>query len=252
MAVKRKTYSFRKGDILEIEEYHPGNYGAPGKVRQKKKKPTKEQVAEINRLNKIRRCRHRMLQYISQGDYFGTYTYRVSERPQDMETALKHFQKSMKKIRKYFRSQGKEIFWFRNIEQGTRGAWHIHFVINNIPGAAEVITRAWDHGGVYLTEIKNSGMYDEDFSRIASYMTKDEKTTEKKKDGARGRPRIRKASYNHSRNMPLPPAEVDTLVRWKPDPKPKKGYYIARIHEGINPVGYKYRRYTMIRIHRRC
>jgi hypothetical protein len=28
-----------------------------------------------------------------------------------------------------------------------------------------------------------------------------------------------------------------------------KGYYILRIHEGINPVtGYKYRRYTMARL----
>ena len=42
------------------------------------------------------------------------------------------------------------------------------------------------------------------------------------------------------------------LKRWQEEPKPRKGYYIARIHEGINPVtGYKYRHYTMIRINRR-
>ena len=49
--------------------------------------------------------------------------------------------------------------------------------------------------------------------------------------------------------MPLPEPKVDKLVRWKSEPKPKKGYYISQIHEGINPVtGYKYRRYTMIRL----
>lgn len=36
--------------------------------------------------------------------------------------------------------------------------------------------------------------------------------------------------------MPLPEPRTDKLVRWKPEVKPPKGYYIARIHEGINPV----------------
>jgi len=49
--------------------------------------------------------------------------------------------------------------------------------------------------------------------------------------------------------MPLPEAKVDKLHRWKKDPKPKKGYYIFRMAEGINPVtGYLYRSYTMIRL----
>ena len=39
------------------------------------------------------------------------------------------------------------------------------------------------------------------------------------------------------------------MVRWPKDIKTKKGYYIAKIHEGINPkTGYKYRRYTMFRL----
>ena len=242
MAVKRKTTRLRSGDILEIEEYHDGNYGAPGKGRQKKKKPTKEQMAYINQLNKARRCRLRLLEYMNEGDYFGTWTYRKNERPPDMQTALKDFD----------RKQGYELFWIRNIERGTRGAWHIHFAINHIPGVAEVITGAWTHGGTYLTEIRNSEFYDEDFTRLGNYLTKSEKTREKKADGSPGQPRIREASYGHSRNMPLPEPKVDKLRRWKQELKPKKGFYIARIHEGINPAtGYKYRRCTMIRLKRR-
>ena len=39
---------------------------------------------------------------------------------------------------------------------------------------------------------------------------------------------------------------------YTPKVKPKKGYYIARIHEGINPkTGYKYRKYILIRLNRR-
>ena len=28
MAIKRKTYRFRKGDIIDVEEFHGGEYGA--------------------------------------------------------------------------------------------------------------------------------------------------------------------------------------------------------------------------------
>ena len=73
-----------------------------------------------------------------------------------------------------------------------------------------------------------------------------------KADGSPAKPRIREANYNISRNMPLPEPKVDKLLRWKSEPKPKKGYYIAKIVEGINPVtGFKYRRYTMIRLTKR-
>lgn len=252
MAVKRKTTRLRGGNILEIEEYHDGNYGAPGKGRQKKKKPTKEQVAYINQLNKARRCRLRLLEYMNEGDYFGTWTYRKSERPPDMAAALKDFDRAIRKVRAWYRKQGYELFWIRNIERGTRGAWHIHFVMNRIPRAAEVITGAWTHGGTYITEIRSSEFRDEDFTRLGNYLTKSEKTREAKADGSPGKPRIREASYSHSRNMPLPEPEVDKLRRWKKELKAKNGYYIARIHEGINPAtGYKYRRCTMIRLERR-
>lgn len=42
--VKRKKMRLRHGDVLDVGEYHDGNYGSPGKSRQKKEKPTKEQV----------------------------------------------------------------------------------------------------------------------------------------------------------------------------------------------------------------
>mgnify|MGYP000225742784 CR=1 FL=1 len=46
MATKRVTHTFRKGDILEVKEYHDGRYGARGLPREKKRKPTPEQIAE--------------------------------------------------------------------------------------------------------------------------------------------------------------------------------------------------------------
>lgn len=252
MATKRKTYSFRQGDVIDVEEFHDGRYGAPGEKRQKKKKPTKEQMKLVNALNKAKRCRQKMLQYITPGDIWATWTYEVKNRPLDMAAALKDFQKAMKYVRKEYKKRGYEVFWFRNIQQGTKGAWHIHLVINEIGETASILQRAWSKGGTWFTEIKKSKYYDEDFTMLSNYITKDENTTEMKKDGTPGKPRIRAANYNTSRNMPLPKPDVDELLRWKKEAKPKKGYYIAAMHEGINPVTrYKYRRYTMIRLNRR-
>ena len=187
--------------------------------------------------------------YFHPGDLFATWTYEEKNRPPDMQSSLKDFQKAMRKVREEYRKRGYEVFWIRNIERGTKGAWHIHLVINEIGDTASIITKAWTKGGTWSVEIKNSKYYDEDLTKLANYMTKDEYTTEKKKDGTRSRPRLKETSYGSSRNMPLPKPKIQKLHHWKKDPKPKTGYYIAKIHEGINPVtGYNYRRYTMIRL----
>lgn len=249
MATKRKAYSFRNGDILDVEEFHDGRYGAPGEKRLKKAKPTKEQMQKVNALNKARRCRQRMLEYLDIGDCMATWTYEVENRPPSMREAKQDFQKAMRRVRKEYKKRGYEVFCFKNIELGTKGAWHIHLVLNEIGETASIIQRAWEKGGTWSIEIKNSKFYDEDFTKLSSYMTKDERTTEEKEDGTEGKPRIKEASYSTSRNMPLPEPRVHKLVRYPREVKPKNGYYMATIHEGLNPVtGYKYRRYTMMRL----
>jgi len=247
MAVKRKTYWLRVGDVIDVEEYHDGNYGAPGKQRVPKEKATKEQIMKNNARNKTQRCRRRLLEYFDSGDCFATWTYQVSQRPEDMSAALKDFQKAMRIVRREYKKRGRELRWIRNIERGTKGAWHIHLVVNEIGDTASILKEAWRKGGTYVSEIRlNDKIFDEDFSKLASYMTKNENTAE---FSGEGKTRIRESNYGTSKNMPLPEPKVDKLVRWKKDPKPKKGYYISSTHEGVNPVtGFLYRRYTMIRI----
>lgn len=252
MATKRKTTHLRGGDVLAVEEYHDGRYGAPGMPRQKKRKPTKEDMQKVNAMNKARLCQYRLIQYFDSGDYFATLTYKVSERPPDMKTAKQHYQKLIRYVRKEYKKRGSPLFWIRNIERGTKGAWHIHLAITRIPDTARILEEAWPYGGIYLAQLKKSKYYSEDFAELASYITKSEHTREKKADGSEAAPRIKESSYSTSRNMPLPEPQKRKLSRWQKEVKPKKGYYIARIHEGINPkTGYKYRKYTMIRLNRR-
>lgn len=251
--INRKTSTYREGDVIDVEEHPEGRHGAPGIPRRKKKKLTPMQMKIVNRQNKARRCRAYLLEYFRFGDTFVTFTYQKNQRPPDMSGALKDFKKLTRYIRNEYRKRGYELFWIRNIEKGTRGAWHIHMVVNAIPDTGNILKKAWKKGYIYQITIRDSeNFYDEDFKALSEYLTKDETTREKKKDGTLAKPRIKESSYYHSLNMQLKPPRKKRLVRWKKEVKPKEGYYIARIHEGINPfTGYKYRRYTMIRLHRR-
>lgn len=247
--IKRKTYTLCNGDVIDVHEFHDGKYGAPGQKRKKKKKPTKEQMQQVNKSNKERKCRQKLLEHFAAGDWLFTFTYQTRYRPVSMEVALDHFQKLIRKIRRGYRKRGYELFWIRNIECGTRGAWHIHLVLNAIEDTLKIVGDIWQHGHVDYVKIGRSDKYDEDFTQLANYMTKDENTREVKKNGTLAKPKIKESSYNTSRNMPLPEPDVDKLYRWKKEPKPKKGYYIAKSHEGNNPYNNcKYRRYTMVRL----
>lgn len=70
----QKYQTFRKGDVIDYIEIPDGRYGGRGLPRMKKKKPTKEQIAEINKQNKERRCRAYLMEYFCPGDTFATWT----------------------------------------------------------------------------------------------------------------------------------------------------------------------------------
>lgn len=247
--VKRNQFVFE--NVIEIEEYHDGNYGAPGKKREKKKKPTKEQMERVNQWNKAKKARHRLWKYFRVGkDWFVTLTFRKEARPPDMKGAQRLFTKFIRKIRDEFHKRGQVLYWINNIENTDRNNWHIHLVISDLQGTniITLMNKAWTHGKVKDPQL----LYEKGELRdLAAYMTKDEKS---KKDLVFLDHAVKEAKPSHSRNMPLPPPKVDKLKRWPKEPKPKKGFYIDpnTLFEGINQVtGYKYRHYTMIRVVRR-
>ena len=252
MRTIRKWYELRGGEVLDIQEYHDGKYGAKGKKRLPKKKPTKEDMQKVNEWNRARLIKIRLLEYFTFGDLWVTLTYIRSNRPPDMKTVADQIAKLLRKLRAEYRKCKRELFWYAKIEKGTKGGWHIHIVINDIGNTASMLVKNWEYGEVKSIAIKNSQFYDEDFTKLANYLAKNENSVEYKEDGTPAKPRIKESRCTHSRNMPLPEPKKKKLVHWKREIKPKKGYYIAAYFEGQNPkTGFSYRRYTLIKLNRR-
>ena len=193
MATKRVTHTFRKGDILEVKEYHDGRYGARGLPREKKRKPTQEQMAVVNSMNKAETARHRLLEYFGKGDYFLTLTYRVEARPPDMAKAKKDFTNLISKLRTRYKKEQIELRWIRNIEKGTKGAWHVHVVITGCReiGEKQILRRGFFTACILYHKKRESGRKEgrrkegqaktqriqlQHFTEYATETTKEEKT----------------------------------------------------------------------------
>lgn len=237
MSYKKKTMVFPYAK--EIVEYHTARYGAPGEKRGKKIKPTREMIDKINQRNREKICRWKLRQHFNINDYFVCFTFKKDARPPDMEMAKEIFRRSIRKIRDAYRKRGYELKWIRNIEVGTKNAWHIHMVINRIPDTDIILKKAWNHGKVVFELLYEKG----EFRELAAYLTKTTKTD----------PRLRESSYSTSRNLPLPEPDEKVYLHWKTFRKIKvpEGYYLDKesFYEGVNPkTGYKYREYTFLKI----
>lgn len=238
MRYRRRTWRFQ--GAIEVEECAAGRR-APGERRGKREKPTPEQQEKRNQYRKETLARRKLRQYFRKNDYFIDLTYRKQDRPEDMAQAKKQFQEFLRIVRREYRKRGEELRWLRNIEVGTKGAWHIHLCINRIPDTDVILAEAWKHGRVYFQLMYERG----EFKDLAAYITKTPKTDK----------RLRESSYSASRNMPLPPPEEKTYRRWQAWEKVKipDNYYVDMdtYMEGENPfTGRRYRVYTLLRIQR--
>lgn len=249
MATKRVIYEFE--NVIEVEEYLDGRYGAPGEKRAEKKKATPEEIARVNQWNKEKKARHRLRMYFHVNDYFITLTYKKEARPPDMKTVKRHFRDFYTYLRKEYRKRGQELRWIRNIENTATDNWHIHVVVNRISDTDVILSKAWSHGKVRDKQL----LYEKgEFRRLAQYITKDEKSQAKYLEEGILDHKITEASYSTSKNMPLPEPDVKKLDRWPKEPKVRKGFYLEKesYFEGKNKfTHYPYRHYTMIRIERR-
>lgn len=221
-----------------IDQYMSFKYGAPGQKRNRRRKPTPEEVKKVNQYNKRRKILWRMQTYFEENDYFVTLTYKKEKRPEDMQQAKKDFRKLIDRLRREYKKQGVELRWMRNIEIGTRKACHIHMIIKRIDGIDKLIRKIWNHGGVNFQLMYDDGA----FRRLADYIAKSPINDKS----------LSETDFQSSRNMPLPDPKVKDIKGWSISRKIRvpEGWELDgdSVREGINPVtGYPYRSYMLIR-----
>ena len=120
MAYKKKTWEFRRA--IEVMEYHTARYGAPGQKREKKKKPTKEDMEKVNQYTKERKARHRLRTYFYKNDYFSCLTYRVDARPPDMQAAKEGLERSTENHPQGIQETGRAAFLDEEYRSRNKGS----------------------------------------------------------------------------------------------------------------------------------
>lgn len=235
MSYERKKWTFPRS--MEIEEHHSGRYGAPGEKRREKRKATPEEVLRINLRNKTKRCLRKLRTYFEPGDLYVTLTYKQEKRPADMEGAKADWRKLRRILAKEYQKAGTPFRWIRNIECGSRGAWHIHMVLKRLPEMDRILSRAWTHGKTVWQSMTMEG----DFRKLAEYLTKSPETDRS----------LSESDYDASRNMPIKEPRR-TVIRWQDTwgaPRIPKGWRLDEesVEEGVNLAGYRFRHYTLLR-----
>lgn len=235
MGYVRKEMYFPRA--VEMWEYVDRKYGAPGVDRAPKRKATPKEIEAHNQRTKERTCRWKLRQHFDDNDVFVTLTYKKDKRPADLEECTQDCKRLMDRLRRQYKKAGQTMKWIRNIEVGTRGAWHVHLVIKGLPDIVQVMAKAWKpHGGVCLKPMWTDG----EFQELAAYMTKTPKTDRT----------LKESKYSASQNLPVPDPVTKVYRRWKnfEDEAPKmipKGWYVDKdsITEGITRDGFPYRRF---------
>lgn len=252
MAYWKDTWKFP--DSIEHEYKFAGKYGAKGEKRAKKKKITKEQIANQNQQNREKRMRRLMKENFSPGDLWTTLKYSAGTR-KEIKEVDRDREKFLSAMRRAYAKRGQPFKYIYRIEIGAKGGIHIHMVINRLDGDTDLlIQEKWPHGRVNFENIYKSGGYKD----LAAYIVKqpnEEQNEQLSLFPEEERKKLIKTGS--SRNLVRPEPERKKYTRRtmrkviEEGPKPTPGYYIDKdsIVQGVNPyTGMSYLYYTEYRL----
>lgn len=232
------------GNRIEVKKYHTFRYGVKGEKRGKRKNPTAEQIREANNKRARKKLKRLMINNFDLGDWHLTLTYSEENRPDVMESkkCLKKFWDIM---RREYRKAGTELRFIVVTEwESTR--IHHHIAINDVPGFATVIRKAWPYGGAHLTPLYENY----DYEGLADYFVKETEETYKNENNPY------KQRWSCSRNLKKPVEETKIVKAdsWRKEPKITKklegqGYRLdmRSLYVGVDAMGYPFQTYQFVR-----
>lgn len=231
------TRWYKAGEYLFIRNYSPRCYGAPGKRRTKRMRNTPKAMDKYNNTKRSEKLQMLMLVNFDKG-YHVTLDYPKDKRPETYKEAEDNLKKSLYKVSRRLKKQGKQFKYISITERGKRAAaLHHHVIIEADPEVQAELMAVWGN------HIKFSRMYEEGaYKELADYLCK----IETKEEQTKG-----KSKYHRSRNLKEPlqrTAFAEGQIR--DDPVIPDGYRLIpdTLFTGVNDVlGIKYQRYTLRR-----
>ena len=213
-------------------QYHAARYGKKGKRRGNIFKSSEIQKA-INKKIASQKRLWLICKYFSRDDYFLTFTYRRSERPENIDMAMRMMSKALQKLARKLKAKGIKLSYFHTCERGERGGVHHHVLIKNRFAIGDLFNAdIWPYGKVIYEEVYSKGVV-----RLAEYFVKGDSESSEKK-------------YSQSRDLitPKPKVEVIKSDGWLDKPRGKKGYDMVNLIDGIDGyAGKMYQGYMLVR-----
>lgn len=241
---KYKQIEYKAGATIEIIKCIPRGCRA-GVSRGQPRKKTPEEMREANMRQAARKLARKINANFRPGDWHIIMTYKRECRP-DPEEAQKRIVKLLDKLRDRFRRRG-WVFKYILVTEYKKKSIHHHLIINQCnDGKAttvDMIRKLWkENGHLQMVPLYEDGEY----QHLADYLVKEtEETFRESETPFRQR-------YSCSRNLvnPKPITRLRKAKTWKPEPKPRKGYYILpdSLYNGYDKMGYPYQRYTMVKL----
>lgn len=255
---------------IEHEFKFAGKYGAKGEKRQKKKKPTREQIEKQNQANRETRLRRTIKLNFQKYDIWSCCKYPEGTRleVEEVKADVKEF---LGKLRKAYKKKNAVLKYIYRLEIGKYGGIHFHLLVNRIVGADTdiILTDCWQQvlkrrgippgktgGMIDFRTLYEAGGY----KNLAEYIVKKPKKDSKEYKQLSLFPeedRKKLLAISTSRNLVRPEPERKVFSHWtmrkilENGPKPTPGYYIDKdsVYVGINPyTGYSYLKYTEFRL----
>ena len=100
---KKDVYRFTNSNEVEIAGLY--NYGAKGERREKKERPTPEQIAKQNQINREKRMRRLLKKNFKRGDWWLTLKYPQGTR-KELEEVLKDLGKFIRNVGDAYKRRG--------------------------------------------------------------------------------------------------------------------------------------------------
>lgn len=225
------------GGIIQVSKHYPGNFGAPGMPRGRRKERTPEEIEKANQRNRTRTLQRIILANFREGRTV-TLTYRPAERPETIEEAMEQRKRFMDRMRRACGKAGIPWKWIIVTERGKKGqVLHHHLIIEDRTDPVDIlreVSRAWTFGRVQSTKME---MEDDMFMTLAEYLVK------KETKGGRVK------TYSRSRNLIVPEEKKEVIHarKWNREPRAPKGWYVVpeSVWNAHTPEGWPVQRYTL-------